>query len=322
MATSGLYTTDNVPTSQLYTELIRDIGLYNQADPLFMERFCVRTTKKTVRVAQQAGRFKKSGSDMAHPQWDRNLYREITLGEPEKYQLAEGYTREALERGMDSSEIRDLNADAVSADGRLLQEIVLKAMLNDGGFWDATMSLAPPSYKSNTFATSHDHYLASNASGIPTLAFITDMQTHIVEHGYGLNGGLIVLINSVQSEAITNKAEWNTTSNYVSTPVIAQLQAAGIINGPTFNAAGIPVSVNDWVPSGYMLMVDVNARLCHWRDTEGVGGRNLIIEVDEDFVKNITEYRRYVSCTVTQKSAGCVYYLGSGTWTDYTGWTV
>ena len=319
---SGLYTTDNVPTSQLYTELIRDIGLYNQADPLFLDQFCVRTTKKTVRVGQQAARFAKAGSDMAHPDWDRFAYREVSLSEPVKYQLAEGYTREALERGMDSSEIRQLNADAVSADQRLLQEIVLKACMNDGGFWDASMSLAPPSYKSNTFATSHDHYLAANVAGVPTLAHITEMQQTIIEHGYGLGGGLLCLINSDQAKAITDKAEWNTTSNYVSTPTIARLQEAGIINGPTFNAAGIPISVNDWIPPYYMLMVDVNARFCHWRDTEGVGGRNLIIEVDEDFVKNITEYRRYTSCKVTQKSAGCVYYLNSGTWTDYTGWTV
>lgn len=319
---SGLFTTDNVPTSQLYTELIRDIGLYNRADPLFLSQFCVRTTKKTVRVSQQAGRFKKAGSDMATPAWDRKAYREISLGEPVKYQLAEGYTREALERGMDSSEIRDMQADALLADQRLLQEIVLKACLNDGGFWDASMTLAPPSYKSNTFETSHDHYLKSNASGIPTLAMITEMQDTIVEHGYGLTGGLVCLINSDQAKKITDKAEWNTTSNYVSTPTIAALQSAGIINGPTFNAAGIPVSVNDWVPASYMLMIDTSVKFAHWRDTEGEGGRNLITEVDEDFVKNITEYRRYCSCTVTQKSAGCVYYINSGTWADYTGWTV
>jgi hypothetical protein len=319
---SGLYTTDNVPTSQLYTELIRDIGLYNQADPQFIERFCTRTTKKTVRVSQQAGRFAKAGSDTSEPDWDRFAYREISLGEPVKYQLAEGYTREALERGMDSSEIRDLNADALLADGRLTQEIVLKACLNDGGFWDATMSLAPPSYKSNTFATSHDHYLKSAASGIPTLSMFTEMQQHIIEHGYGLSGGLVCFINSDAAKAITDKAEWNTTSNYVSTPTIARLQEQGIINGPVFNVAGIPVSVNDWVPQYYMLMVDASVKFAHWRDTEGVAGRNLVVDVDEDFVKNITSYRRYCSATVTQKSAGVVYYLNSATWADYTGWTV
>jgi len=322
VATSGLYTTDNVPTSQLYTELLRDITLYNKPDPLFLSQFCTRTTKKTVRVGQQAGRFAKAGSDMGRPDWDRFAYREISLGEPVKYQLAEGYTREALERGMDSSEIRQLNEDAKSADQRLLQEIVLKSMLNDGGFWDASMTLAPPSWKSNTFTTSHDHYKASNASGIPTLAMITEMQDTIVEHGYGLTGGLLCLINSDQAKNITDKAEWNTTSNYVSTPTIAALQSAGIINGPTFNAAGIPISVNDWVPAGYMLMVDTAVKFCHWRDTEGTAGRDLIVEVDEDFVRNITEYRRYVSCTVTQKSAGCVYYINGASWTDYAGWTV
>lgn len=322
MATNGLYTTDAVPTSILYTELIRDLGLYNQSNPSFMERFCTRTTKKTVRVAQQAARFYKAGSDLARPDWDRNLYREIALSEPVKYQAAVGYTREALERGMSSAEIRDLDQDARNADTRLVQELCLKGMLNDGGFWDAAMTTAPPAFKSNTFTTSHDHYHQAAASGIPTLAHFTELKVDIVEHGYGLGGGLVYFFNSQVAGRIENKAEWNTTSNYVSTPTIAKLQAEGIINGPVFNIAGVPAAVEDWVPDYYILAVDVNARACHWRDTEGVDGRGLIAEVDRDFVKNITEYRRYGSVKVTQRSAGAVYYLNSGTWADYTGWSV
>lgn len=321
MATNGLYTSDNIPAQQLYTEHMRDIGLYNQTDPSFLSLFCTKTTKKTVRVSQQGMRFSKAG-EMGGSPLDRTAYREFTLSDPVAYEAQAGFTKQAFERGVSADEIADQVADAKAADNRLIQEAVIKSMMNDGGFWDASMSVAPPDYKMNTFTTSHEHYFDLAQSGTPILANFTAMQSTIVEHGYGLDGGLVVFMNNAQATAITNAAEWLTTSNYVSTPAIAQLQSEGIINGPTFNIVGIPVSVNDWVPANYILMVDVNAKPCHWRETEVPAGRGLVTDLDEGFHSIISGYRRYVSCKVTKRSAGAVMYVNNATWADPTGWTI
>lgn len=316
---SGLYTTDNVATSQLYTELARDITLYNKQEQSFLERFCKRTTQKTVRVTQQAQRFKKAGRDMDEPQWDRHVYRDIDLTAPVPYQLSSGFTKLALEEGVSSAEIRDLQADAIAADQRLLQETVLKSMLNDGGFWDASMSLAPPSYRSNTFLTTHDHYLAASVSGTIATTHVTDAKQHIQEHGYGLDGGLVAFINSAQAELLENVAAL--TNNYMPTPTISQLQSQGVIGSVGTVIAGVPLVVNDWIPAYYMLVVDLNTTPCRWRDVEGTG-TGLITDTEDDFLKNLTKYRRWVSSTVVHKGAGVCYYLNSGTWTDPTGWTI
>jgi len=316
-APQGLITTDNVPSSILYTEITRSIELTAAERELFRDLFCVRTEKKTVRVAQSAARFRTGGDDHGEPGWDRYLYRDISLSEPVKYHLAVGHTKEAWERGLSSQEVRDLAQDAMKADERLIQELVIAAMLKDGGFWDASMSVAPPAYKMNSFTTSHDHYLAYNVSGSLTLAHIAAAKQDILEHGYAQNGGLMGWMNSAQAEKLEGKAELNTTSNYVTTPTIARLQEAGIFPEKPITIAGVPLVVNDWVPENYILIVDTNVKPCYWRDVEGPG-KDLITETEDDFTKVVTMYRRYGSVKVTQRGAGACIYLGGASWTDPT----
>jgi hypothetical protein len=310
----GLYTTDQVASSKLYTEFMQSIELTAPRRELFRDLFCNRTEKTTVRVTQSALRFVKGGFDESEPPRDRTAYREISLPTPRKFELAAGFTKEAWERGLDSSEVRTLNQDALAADERLIQELVLSAMLTDGGFWDANMTLAPPAFQSNSFTTSHDHYLAANATGEPTLAHVAAAKHHLVEHGYG---GFIGFWPSSMAELVEGKAEWETTANYVSTPVIARLQEQGIMPGETFVAAGVPFVINDWLPEHYFMVLATNVRPCHWRDVEGPG-KDLITYSVDDFTKTIDEYRRYGSVKVTSRGAGVVYYLNSGTYSSPT----
>lgn len=302
----GLYTTDNVAASKLYTEFMQSVELTAPRRQLFRDLFCERTEKTTVRVTQSALRFVQGGFDESEPPRDRTMYRDISLPTPRKFELAAGFTKEAWERGLDASEVRALGQDALLADERLIQELVLGAMLTDGGFWDANMTLAPPAFQSNTFSTSHDHYLAANAGGVPTLAHVAAAKATLVEHGYS---GFLGFWPSSMTQLVEGKAEWNTTSNYVSTPVIARLQEYGIMPEETFVAAGVPFVQNDWLPDNYFLVVATNVRPCHWRDVEGPG-KDLITNEIDDFTKTITQYRRYGSVKVTQRGAGAVYYLG------------
>lgn len=306
----GLYTTDNVASSKLYTEFMQSVELTKGSRELFRDLFCNTTQKKTVRVTQSALRFVAGGSDLSTPPWDRTRYRDIALPTPRKFELAAGFTKEAWERGLDASEVRTLQQDVLRADERLIQELVLSAIMTDGGLWDGSMTLAPPAYQSNSFLTTHDHYLASDTSGEPTLALVADGKHHLVEHGYE---GFIGFWPSSMAELVEGKAEWETTSNYVTTPTIARLQERGIMPNETFVAAGVPFMVNDWVPENYFIIVATNVKLCHWREVEGPG-TGLIAHSTDDFNKTIDEYRRYGSVKVTSRGAAVVYYLNSGTY--------
>ncbi|MGE4406396.1 hypothetical protein [Pseudomonas sp.] len=324
-AATGLYTTDNVPVQQLYTEFIRSIELYNRERNSFRDVLCEVTRKRTARVAQRSMAFRPAGSDTAQPDVDRLVYREINLPEPVAYELAEGFTKKAIERGVSSEEMRAQHQEALNADRRLIQQLVLKAMLVSGGFWDGNMSVAPPSYKSNSFQTSHTHYLAQAAAGVPTLAMFAELKQHILEHGYGdpLNGGaLVAFINSANAQQIENAAEWQTTSNYVATRVIEQLQSDGLwpasVGGQVMSAVGVPIIVEDWVPENYILMVDYKVRPLRWRLPEGPGVEGLIVDTDDDFRWLIKRYRRWGSVKVVHRGAGACYYINGANYTDPT----
>ena len=185
------------------------------------------------------------------------------------------------------------------------------------------MSEAPPAYKSNSFTTSHTHYLAADVGGVPSLSHFAELKKHILEHGYGdpLNGGsLVAFINSANAQKIENLAEWQTTSNYVATKVIEQLQADGLwpsgIGGQVMTAVGVPIIVEDWVPENYILMVDYKVRPLRWRIPEGAGTENLIVDTDDDFQYLIKRYRRWGAVKVVHRGAGAVYYLGGASYED------
>jgi len=324
-AATGLYTTDNVSVQLLYTEFLRSIELYNRDRNNFRDLLCQTTRKKTARVAQRSMTFRPAGSDSAEPDIDSIGYRDITLPDPQAYELAEGFTKKAIEQGVSSEEMRAQHQEALNADRRLIQQLVLKAMLVSGGFWDGNMSVAPPSYKANSFQTSHTHYLATAASGTPTLAMFATLKQHILEHGYGdpLNGGaLVAFLNSANAANIENAAEWQTTSNYVATKVIEQLQSDGLwpsnVGGQVMSAVGVPIIVEDWVPENYILMVDYKVRPLRWRLPEGQGTEGLIVDTASDFQWLISKYRRWGSVKVVHRGAGACYYINGSSYSDPT----
>ena len=320
-AGTGLYTTDGIPAQILYTEIARSVELYNHTENQFKELFCKDTRKKTVRVPQRSMQF-HTASDTGDPEWSQLNNREYTLPDPIAYELAEGYTKHAWEQGLSADEVRQQRAEAIKADSRLIQQIVLKEMLTDSGWWDASMSTAPPTFKSNSFATTHDHYLAANVAGVPTKAHFDTMKGHIIEHGYGPT--LVAFINHAQATAIEAVAEWQTTNNYVSTSTIDFLQKVGLwpstlSSNNVLMASGVPVLVEDWVPAYYMLMVAVNDvdKPLRWRLPESTNGvEGLITDTDDTFKWMITKFRRWTSAKIVHQGAGCAYYLNSATWTD------
>lgn len=61
----------------------------------------------------------------------------------------------------------------------------------------------PPAYKTNTFLSTHSHYLSSGAATVDS-GDLDEMQTHIEHHGYLPSSGveLVVMVNKAQGDVI------------------------------------------------------------------------------------------------------------------------
>jgi hypothetical protein len=319
MPPNGAFTTDHVALQQLYTEFqdgVREAALAGNG---FLRQFCTETTKKTVRVRQRTVTAQHLGSDTTVPDMNRKEYVEFNLAEPERWGLKSAITREAVDRGIDSSEIRSEHQEMMDGMDRLVAEAVLASMLTDGGFWDAAMLVAPPAYKKNTFAVTHDHYLARAGGGVPLLSDFTRLKRTISEHGYTRD--YVAFINGDTAEQIENLTEWGTAPGPMATSVMDKLQDVGLV--PGFRAAGMPLVAEDWIPTGYVLAVSLQAKPAYWRNPENHGSE---IDTELDTTQQgqyswISEYYRYTSATVVHRGAGAALYLGGAAWVDPT-WNV
>jgi len=326
--TPGALTTDDVPLHLLYTEFIDSIRKHNEQDRNFKSLFCQPATKdRVVEVPRRSMRFYESGEDTTQPDYQHIAHDEIDLDEPRRMLAAAAVTQKAVEKGISSTQVRNHHDEGLRADFRLIQHAVLKSCLTTGGWYDGTMTTAPPSFKKNTFTTAHSHYLAANVAGVPTLNEFTNAKQHILEHGYG--GPFFAFVNTAQAEQIENAADWTNAPGPLPTPLMTKLQEMGMV--PFIRAAGVTVYAEDWIDEDYMLVVSLEETPCSWRIPEGkgVGVEGLMVhsalkgsEAMLSKYNFIEEYVRWVSCNVLHRGAGVAYYLAGAAWTDTTGWYI
>ena len=326
--TPGAFTTDHIPTSILYTEIMDSIERHNEANRDWKSMFCGPsvTRKSTVEMRERGMTMEESGQDTTQPDMQHIPRQTINLNSPRRWLLNASITHKAWEEGMNSTEIREDHLEALDADYRTVTESVLEEALTDGGWYSGTV--IPPRFKRSTFLVTHDHYLAANVGGIPLLSHFTESYQHITEHGYP--GSLIVaFINGQQSEQIVNYTEWGTAPGPMPTPVMTRLQELG--HYPAFMAAGIPVYREDWIPDNYMLLVCLNPRMwpMKWRVPEqpdpAVEGLMAYTMEAHDFdmsvkYRYIEEYARWTSATIVRQGAGVAYYLGGANYVSPGGW--
>lgn len=321
--TPGAFTTDDIPTSQLYTEFMDSVERHNEQDRNFRALLCDPdyTKKSTIRISYRGKEFEVMGSDTDRPDFQHQPSRDVTLSAPVRLALNESITQTAWEKGLSSQTLRSDHEDTLRADASLITQACLKPCLTDGGWYDATLD--PPDYRMDTFTSSHDHYVASAAGGTPALSMFVDDKRHIEHHGY--KGSITTFMNGANTANIESIPEWSTYTG-PPTPVINTLQRLGLT--PSFMAAGVPVVEEDWIPEDYMLTVDLDANPLKWRVTESdMPTDELIVftESEQGSTPNviwhyIQDYVRWVSATVYVPGAGVARYLGGASWTDTTGW--
>jgi hypothetical protein len=330
MPTMGAKTTDDIEVRQIVNEVIDSIERHNEESRNFKTEFCNLTRKENVTIRQRSMTFKEMGSDTTVPDMQHVDERVLSLSEAKRYGVRQAISSAAYEKGIASDDIVEASREAMDADYRFVTQVVLKAMLNDGGFWDAAMTKAPPSWKMQEFSNSHDHYLYDDAGGVPALAHFTELKRHIQHHGYGFTSGsnqrqtaIVVLINGDAAQEIEDTADWiDNTNDRIPGPVMDTLQRLGMTS--RFMAAGCVVVVDDWIPENYMLAFDPLQKLCHWRLTDNPTADDLIVHTTPPDVQyvSVEDFVRWASVRVTLRGAGACYYLDDSSWTDPTGWEI
>jgi len=321
--TPGAFTSDDVPTSQLYTIFKDRVEQHNEADQNFRQLLCDPDYTKltTVEISYRGKQFEKMGPDTDRPDMQHTPYRRVTLAEPVRWGINGSITQLAWTKGLSSTKITRDHEESLRADFDLITQSCLQPCLTFGGWYSATQT--PPPFQMNTFLATHDHYVASAAAGVLTLPMFAADKRHIQEHGYK-TGNIVSFIHGEQATNLEGIADWNSVA-FNSTPVMDKLQQLGFT--VEFRAAGIPVVSCDWIPENYMLTVDLAAMPLMWRIPEGPEPtENLIIWDSEVTTPNfqyhwIEDYERWTSATIIAPGAGVARFLNGAAWVDSTGWT-
>lgn len=316
MAT-GPVTSDGVALDTLRTRIDRFMAEYRATGmPTLRSIFCQRDWRDTIRIYQNPKTFRDGGQDTPEVPLDHLEYQEITLPEPRKKVLGGGITQDALHDGLSADEVVWEWESSRDAHIRLENQWTMRAMLRDGGWWDA--SVAPARHANNTMASSHDHYLAYAASGVLSLTHCNRIYRHLDEHGYGRD--VVLMLNGQNLELTADLADWATDINAM-TPAMEVLQTAGF--KALKQGGGLTIVQNDYCPLHYGIAIDLGAdrKPLAWRDAKlpGIdGGLQTFREGPNIQYYEKREYLCWVGSAVQLRGAGVAIYLNNAAWSDPT----
>jgi hypothetical protein len=312
--TVGPFTSDGVSLTNLYRR--RDALLAEYAAQIDLKsELCESTWQPTLDVEQSAKTFKKAPSDTSLAPVEHLDIQTITIPQPVKYHLAGAVTQDAIKKGMTAAQVMREITSIIDADRRLVAQLIMKELLTDGGFWDATA--APPRYGNNDLTSSHDHYYPSSASGVMSLTIAAHMKRLLTEHGS--EGELILMVNGDQIEKMEVQAEW-VSAVADKTPLLNALQINGFT--PQFKTDGVTWIQNDYCPTyyGVMLRVVPNFKPLAWRfavrpDDNDDRLLSYVTAPDEAFARR-EAYVRWGAVKVQRRSVGVAVDLAHGVWSD------
>lgn len=314
--TVGPFTSDGVSLTNLYRRRQAMLEEYSAQVDL-KALLCESTWQATLDVEQSAKTMKKAPSDVSIAPVEHIDIQTITIPQPVKYHVGGAVTNDAIKKGMTAAQVMREMASAIDADKRLVAQLIMKELLTDGGFWDATA--APPRWGNNDMISAHEHYLAYAASGVVALTHVARAKRLLDEHGPV--GELIAFFNGDQIEKMEVQAEWvNAVAD--KTPLLNDLQVNGFT--PRFKTNGVTWVQNDYCPTYYGIVLNIlpNYKPLAWRFAvrpDDQDDRLIRYQGPENEAYYMQEsYVRWGACKVQQRSLGVPIDLAHGTWTDPT----
>lgn len=269
-------TNDGFDLNTLWDEYQASIGILNAQRTKMVQLLTFPVTNAIERVGQASGADFEEATEYGEPVGIRPATSYFSLGYDLKwYDLAARFTWKFL-ADAPRAQVDAINAAALEADNRLVFNKVMAALFNKdnrvadiNGVQDVNVyalynndGTVPPAYKSNTFLSTHNHYITSGAATIDS-GDVDTIFDDLYSHGYSKQNGYQVAL-------LVNHREGNTIR--------------------TFRVA--TSSRNDFVPSqgspGAFLPRDVelfgNQVANTWRGLNVIGSYGDMLIVEEDTI--------------------------------------
>lgn len=209
-------TTDGVDLNDLWTEYQDTVAIANAQRQALIDFLSFPVTNNIETVTQLSGAKFERASEYGEPRGARQRPSALSLGyDFGWYDLANRYTWQFL-ADADAAQVNANHSAALQGHNELVFELVLSALYSnvnretdvDGqiiavkALWNADGTV-PPSYKTNTFDGTHNHYMVSGAATIDSTD-LDDLFEQLRHHGYDKSNGVqqIIAVNSREGKVI------------------------------------------------------------------------------------------------------------------------
>jgi len=352
-----LETVDGVPLSDLYSEIIASVNLLNAQRAPLIEALSFPVTDPFEEVMPIISEDFEEADEFGQPVGIR-LGTPWNMGYPLKYMdLGIRYTFRFLGRAS-SEQIRALNNSALEADQRLVLKTIMERMFDNTNtaatlegsgravtsypFFNGdvtTLPATPPAWKSNTFANTHTHYLASGGASLVS-GDVDDAYEHIYHHGYTQGGATVYGLFNRQEAKLVRKFRVASGDTYDFIPVVGAPDSVfrGTLVGslpPSSTPAGAPnvfpgvfgyygdlVCIEeDYIPAGYFVLVASGGKFAQTnpigvREHENAALRGLkLIPQFERYPLRESFYHHAIGAGVRHQAAGVVTKVTAGSYT-------
>jgi hypothetical protein len=272
----------------------------------------------------------------------------IRHGYPFKwYDLAIRYTWQFLADAT-SGQLTALNNTALEADNRLMFTKIMARLfsnvtatadidgdaLNVYGFYNGD-SQVPPKWKTTTFSSGHQHYLASGGATVVS-GDLDDLIATVTEHGYSQLRGyqLVLLVNAQEADVIrtfttAGGAKYSFIPSNVGMGGIVLPANGGIIGAPnmtqfpglvTIGSYGQAIIVQEeYIPAGWMVLIATggpdnigNPVGIRQHETASLQGLKLVKGRTPDYPLIDSFYVHGFGCGVRHRGAGAVMKITAG----------
>lgn len=343
-------TKDGFPLNGMWQEFQKVIRLWNQQRDALTNllTFNVNTPVEGVRYPVEQD-FQEA-TEFGEPTGIR-LGPALRHGYPFKwYDLAIRYTWQFLADAT-QAQLVALNNTALEADNRLVFTKIMQRVfsnvtavadiegdaVNVYGFYNGD-SQVPPKWKTTTFSTGHEHYMASGA-GTVVSEDLDDLIKNVTEHGYTQLRGykIIVLVNEQEADVIRTFTVAG-GDKFTFIPSSAGLGGivlpanGGIIGAPdmtqfpglvTIGSYGSALIVQeDYVPAGYMVCIATggednigNPVGIRQHETASLQGLRLVKGRTPDYPLIDSFYVHGLGVGVRHRGAGAVMKITAGSYT-------
>lgn len=280
-------TIDGVDFNDLWAEYQRTLQLANSGRQRIIDFLTFPVTREIERVAQGgSGTDFEIATEYGEPVGTRASVNYFNMAyDIERYDLAVRYTWEFLVQS-DSEQVNAIHASVLEADNRNIFNKVMRTIFNNSNVVTSINGspynvykfynndgTTPPAYKSNTFLSTHNHYITSGAATLDSKD-VEDIQDDLYKHGYTGSSGyrLVLMVNKAQGDVIRTWRFNQTNANGAvakfdfipargredllflsNTQVLGNQPAANLGGMDVIGAYGDFLIVQeDYVPAGYM----------------------------------------------------------------------